>query len=69
MTRDPRVVSPQDTVQQAARLMKDFDVGVVPVCNVQRLQALGSCMPRTGCRACRLRARLHSNAPLGNGIC
>lgn len=40
MTRDPQVVSPQSTVQQAAALMKRLDVGVVPVCDGQKLQGM-----------------------------
>lgn len=37
MTRDVRTVSPKDTVRQAARLMLDLDVGVLPVCEGERL--------------------------------
>ncbi|HYD95931.1 MAG TPA: CBS domain-containing protein [Noviherbaspirillum sp.] len=37
MTRDPVVVSPQDTLQRAAQLMKDLNVGALPVCNGQKL--------------------------------
>jgi CBS domain-containing protein len=31
MTRNPRTVSPQDSIQNAARIMRDEDTGVVPV--------------------------------------
>ena len=31
MTRDPQCVGPSDSVQQAARIMRDADVGIVPV--------------------------------------
>ena len=31
MTPNPRTVSPQDTIQNAARIMRDEDTGVVPV--------------------------------------
>lgn len=31
MTRDPSTVTPQTTAREAARIMKDEDVGVVPV--------------------------------------
>jgi CBS domain-containing protein len=37
MTRDVSVVSPQDNVQQAAQMMAQMNVGVVPVCNGKRL--------------------------------
>ena len=37
MSSDVRVVSPADTIQQAARLMGELDVGVLPVCDGQRL--------------------------------
>ena len=32
MTHDPITVRPQDTVQCAARLMDDFNIGCLPVC-------------------------------------
>jgi len=32
MTARPECVSPEDTLQQAARKMKDLDVGPLPVC-------------------------------------
>ena len=31
MTHNPRTVSPQDSIQHAARIMRDEDTGVVPV--------------------------------------
>ncbi len=37
MTRNVRVASPEDTVQQAARLMRDEDTGVLPVGEQDRL--------------------------------
>jgi CBS domain-containing protein len=37
MTRDVEVVGPKDTLQEAARKMKDLDVGAVPVCDGDRL--------------------------------
>lgn len=32
MTPNPRVVSPNDTIQSAARIMREEDTGAVPVC-------------------------------------
>ncbi len=40
MTRNVLVVSPQDTVQRAAQIMKDADIGSVPVCDGQRLKGM-----------------------------
>jgi CBS domain-containing protein len=37
MTRDPRTLSPQSSVAEAARLMDELNVGVVPVCEGERL--------------------------------
>lgn len=37
MSRDVRLVSPEDTVQQAARLMRDEDTGILPVGDGDRL--------------------------------
>lgn len=37
MTTDFQIVSPDATVQQAARLMRDLDVGMIPVGDGQRL--------------------------------
>jgi CBS domain-containing protein len=31
MTQNPRTVSPQDSIQAAARIMRDEDTGVVPI--------------------------------------
>ena len=31
MTRDPEVVTPQDPISRAAQIMRDRDVGIVPV--------------------------------------
>jgi CBS domain-containing protein len=37
MTRNPQVVSPGDTVTHVAKLMKEHDVGAIPVCDGKRL--------------------------------
>ncbi|MCW7539808.1 CBS domain-containing protein [Aquabacterium sp. A7-Y] len=37
MTRNVRVVSPDDSLQSAARVMDEMNVGAVPVCNGDRL--------------------------------
>jgi CBS domain-containing protein len=37
MTRHVQVVRPTDTLQQAARWMKELDVGAMPVCDGRRL--------------------------------
>jgi predicted transcriptional regulator len=37
MTRDAKLITPDDTVQQAAKLMKDCDCGVLPVAEGDRL--------------------------------
>ena len=37
MTRDVRVVSPQDSIQRAAQYMDELNVGVVPVCDGSKL--------------------------------
>ncbi|HVL75245.1 MAG TPA: CBS domain-containing protein, partial [Noviherbaspirillum sp.] len=37
MTRDVATVSPQDSLQRAAQLMKECDVGALPVCDGQTL--------------------------------
>jgi CBS domain-containing protein len=39
MTSNPRTVSPSDTIQAAARIMKDEDTGVVPI--VENGKAVG----------------------------
>jgi CBS domain-containing protein len=40
MTTNVKVVRPDDTVQNAARLMSDLDVGAIPVCDGKRLQGM-----------------------------
>ena len=40
MTRDITVVSPQDTIQRAAQLMRDRNVGALPVCDGRKLQGM-----------------------------
>jgi len=40
MTREPITVSPNDSVLRAAQIMKDADIGSVPVCDGQRLQGM-----------------------------
>jgi CBS domain-containing protein len=37
MTRDVRTISPQETVQRAAQLMDELNVGAIPVCDGQKL--------------------------------
>ena len=37
MTRDVRLTTPEETVQQAARLMASLDAGVLPVAENDRL--------------------------------
>ncbi len=37
MSRDVRSMTPNDTLMQAARAMKDFNIGAVPVCDRDRL--------------------------------
>jgi len=37
MTRDVRSVSPQETIQRAAQLMDELNVGALPVCEGPRL--------------------------------
>ncbi len=37
MSRNARSVAPQETLQQAAKLMDELDVGALPVCNGERL--------------------------------
>ena len=37
MTRDVRVVGPTETVQRAAQLMDELNVGVIPVCEGRKL--------------------------------
>lgn len=33
MSPSPQVIGPEDTLQRAARMMKDLNVGALPVCN------------------------------------
>ncbi|HVL59219.1 MAG TPA: CBS domain-containing protein [Burkholderiaceae bacterium] len=40
MTRDVQTVSADDTLQHAAELMKQLDVGVLPVCDGDRLRGI-----------------------------
>jgi CBS domain-containing protein len=40
MTRNVRVVSPDKTIQEAARLMDEMNVGVLPVCDGRRLRGM-----------------------------
>jgi len=40
MTRSVESVSPDDTLQVAARKMRDLDVGPLPVCDGQRLAGM-----------------------------
>lgn len=40
MTREVITVSPSDTVQRAAQIMRDASIGSVPVCDGQRLQGM-----------------------------
>ena len=37
MTRDVKVISPDDNLQQAAQIMRDLDIGAIPVCNGKRI--------------------------------
>jgi len=37
MTKGAQVVSPDETIQEAAQKMKDFDIGPLPVCESGRL--------------------------------
>jgi CBS domain-containing protein len=37
MTRDVRTISPQETVQRAAQLMDELNVGAIPVCEGDKL--------------------------------
>lgn len=40
MTRNPTCVSPEDTLQDAARKMRDLNVGPMPVCDNDRLAGM-----------------------------
>jgi CBS domain-containing protein len=37
MTRDVQTISPEETVQRAAQLMDELNVGAIPVCDGQKL--------------------------------
>ena len=37
MTRDVTVISPDSNLQEAAQLMRDLDIGAIPVCNGKKL--------------------------------
>src|SRR5690242_3884167 len=37
MSPSPQVIGPEDTLQRAARMMKDLNVGALPVCNGKRV--------------------------------
>lgn len=37
MTRDVRTISPQESVQRAAQLMDELNVGAIPVCDGEKL--------------------------------
>lgn len=40
MTTNVKVVRPDETVQNAAKLMAEMDVGAIPVCDGKRLQGM-----------------------------
>jgi CBS domain-containing protein len=37
MSADPQVIGPEDTLQRAARMMQELDVGALPVCNGKKV--------------------------------
>jgi CBS domain-containing protein len=37
MTPGPRTIAPDETIEQAAKLMDELDVGILPVCEKDRL--------------------------------
>jgi CBS domain-containing protein len=37
LTKDPQVIGPNAMISQAARLMKEHDIGMLPVCDGERL--------------------------------
>ncbi|WP_374562739.1 CBS domain-containing protein [Ideonella sp.] len=37
MSPSPQVIGPEDTLQRAARMMKELNVGALPVCNGKRV--------------------------------
>jgi CBS domain-containing protein len=40
MTRDVEVVKPEATLQEAAKKMKELDVGAIPVCDGRKLRGM-----------------------------
>jgi CBS domain-containing protein len=40
MTRDVTVIAPDADLQRAAQLMRDLDIGAIPVCDGKRLQGM-----------------------------
>ncbi len=40
MSSDVRCISPTDTLVEAARLMRDLDVGAIPICDNDRLAGM-----------------------------
>lgn len=40
MTTRPEVIQPDTVLQEAARLMRDLDVGAIPVCSGKRLEGM-----------------------------
>lgn len=40
MTGDVKVVRPNETIQDAAKMMEDLDVGAIPVCDGRKLQGM-----------------------------
>ena len=40
MTTDVQVVQPQESLRRAASLMQELDIGVLPVCDGERLQGM-----------------------------
>lgn len=40
MTRDVTLISPQDNIQHAAKMMADWNVGVLPVCDGKTLKGV-----------------------------
>ena len=37
MSHDARVIDPEQNIQEAGKMMRDFDIGVLPVCEDDRL--------------------------------
>jgi CBS domain-containing protein len=53
MTRDTKLTSPEDTLRQAAQLMKEFDCGVLPVSDGDHLVGMISDSRHRGARHSR----------------